>query len=102
MNIEDLLTVGEIDRLKEENEFFRRTDEEIYQEAEDNIRANIISFGTPFNFPDDPIHRKAMEEFVEILKRKSSNYYPSIDQYCCSVKAVNANDIDELLKEYDK
>lgn len=45
---------------------------------------------------------QAVKEFAEILKRKFHNYYPSIDQYCCSVKAVNANDIDELLKEYDK
>ena len=46
--------------------------------------------------------KQAVKEFAEILKRKFHNYYPSIDQYCCSVKAVNANDIDELLKEYDK
>lgn len=45
---------------------------------------------------------QAVKEFAEILKRKFHNYYSSIDQYCCSVKAVNANDIDELLKEYDK
>lgn len=79
MNIEDLLTVGEIDRLKDENKFLRRTDEEIYQEAEDNIRANIISFGTSCNWREDAIHRKAMEEFVEILKRKFRNEDTSID-----------------------
>ena len=70
----------EIDRLKEENERF-----------ENNMKSVL-----------EIEKKQAVKEFAEILKRKFHNYYPSIDQYCCSVKAVNANDIDELLKEYDK
>ena len=70
----------EIDRLKEENERF-----------ENNMKSVL-----------EIEKKQAVKEFAEILKRKLHNYYPGIDQYCCSVKAVNANDIDELLKEYDK
>ena len=44
----------------------------------------------------------AVKEFAEKVKEKCHNYYPSIDHYCCSEKAVNVKDIDELLKEYEK
>lgn len=33
------------------------------------------------------------------LKSKCHNYYPSIDHYCCSIKAVNLSDINEFIKE---
>lgn len=42
----------------------------------------------------------AVKEFAEKLKERCHNYYPSIDHYCCSVKAVSVKDIDELLQEY--
>lgn len=47
----------------------------------------------------------ARQETINVLnklKSKCHNYYPSIDHYCCSVKAVNLSDIDELLKEYEE
>lgn len=44
---------------------------------------------------------KAVKEFAERLKGKCHNYYPSIDHYCCSEKAVNVKDIDELVKKYE-
>lgn len=43
---------------------------------------------------------QAVNEFAEKLKERCHNYYPSIDHYCCSEKAVNVKDIDELLKEF--
>ena len=92
----------EIDRLKEENEFLNRSDEDRCKEAESTIRASIANAGTSCRWCEETIRKNAVKEFAENLKRKFHNYYPSIDQYCCSVKAVNANDIDELLKEYDK
>lgn len=46
--------------------------------------------------------KKSVREFAEELKGRCHNYYPSIDHYCCSVKAVSVKDINELLKEYDK
>ena len=46
--------------------------------------------------------KKSVKEFAEKLKERCHNYYPSIDHYCCSQKAVNVKDIDELLKEYEK
>ena len=48
------------------------------------------------------IERKAIEEFVEKLKKKVHNYYPSIDCYCTSKHVILVKDIDELLKEYKK
>ena len=47
------------------------------------------------------IERKAIEEFVEKLKKKVHNYYPSIDCYCTSKHVILVKDIDELLKEYN-
>lgn len=50
---------------------------------------------------DDEL-RNARQETINVLnklKSKCHNYYPSIDHYCCSVKAVNLSDIDELIKE---
>lgn len=50
---------------------------------------------------DDEL-RNARQETIDVLnklKNKCHNYYPSIDHYCCSVKAVNLSDIDELIKE---
>ena len=48
------------------------------------------------------IERRAVEEFVEKLKEKAHNYYPSIDSYCTSRHVILVKDIDELLKEYEK
>ena len=31
---------------------------------------------------------------ADAVKAKSHNFYPSIDHYCCSVKAVSLKDID--------
>ena len=69
-----------IDRLKEENESF-----------ENNMKSVL-----------EIEKKQAVKEFAENLKRKFRKYYISTDNYCCSVKGVNANDIDELLKEYEK
>lgn len=36
------------------------------------------------------------------LRNKCHNYYPSIDHYCCSVKAVNLSDINKMIEELKK
>lgn len=48
------------------------------------------------------IARQGTIDVLNKLKSKCHNYYPSIDHYCCSVKAVNLSDIDELIKELIK
>lgn len=48
------------------------------------------------------IRETELKQFAERLKERCHNYYPSIDHYCCSEKAVNVKDIDELLKGYEK
>ena len=45
---------------------------------------------------------RTLKQFVAKAKERCHNYYPSIDHYCCSEKAVSVKDIDELLKEYEK
>ena len=44
---------------------------------------------------------RTLKQFVVKAKERCHNYYPSIDHYCCSEKAVSVKDIDELLKEYE-
>ena len=104
MNIEDLLAVNEIDRLKEKNKFLWKTDEEIYQEAEDNIRASIANSGTSCHWCEDVIRKKAIKEFAEGLKRYLYNRYNSEDisyEEFCKANVI-FGDIDELLKDYEK
>ena len=43
--------------------------------------------------------KQAVKEFAEGLKKKALNYYPSIDHFYPSQKAVNINAIDEFFKE---
>lgn len=76
MNLQNLL--NEIAELKAENERF-----------ESNMK-NVLEIEK----------KNAVKEFAERLKMKTHNYYPSIDSYCISKKAVLVSEIDELLKEY--
>ena len=50
----------------------------------------------------DEAVKETAKNIIEKLKEKAHNYYPSIDHYCCSEKAIKLADIDELLKEYEK
>ena len=45
---------------------------------------------------------RTLKQFVVKAKERCHNYYPSIDHYCCSEKAVSVKDIDELLKDYEE
>ena len=73
------------------------------QEKEiDRLRAESKRFENNMKSVLEIEKKQAVKEFAENLKRKFSNYYKISGNYCCSVKAVNANDSDELLKEYEK
>lgn len=53
---------------------------------------------------DDEL-RNARQNTINVLnelKSKCHNYYPSIDHYCCSVKAVTLSDINNIIKELIK
>ena len=39
------------------------------------------------------------EKVIEELKKRSHNYYPSIDHYCLSHKAVNLKDAIEIVEK---
>ena len=45
--------------------------------------------------------KQAKIDVLNELKKKTHNYYPSIDSYCLSQRVVLVRDIDELLKEYE-
>lgn len=65
-----------------------------------DLKAENKQLKTECTLLDDEL-RIARQETINVLnklKSKCHNYYPSIDHYCCSVKAVNLSDIDELLK----
>ena len=88
--------VVEIERLKEENDYLKRTDEERYKEAEANIRAEIANGGTSCRWCEDTIRKNAVKEFAE--KAKMAFYY-EFDEI---IPSIMSDKIDELLKEYEK
>ena len=66
-----------------------------------DLKAENKQLKTECALLDDEL-RIARQETIDVLtelKSKCHNYYPSIDHYCCSVKAVNLSDIDELINE---
>mgnify|MGYP003415429187 FL=1 len=86
------------DRYKAEIERLKAQQREI-----DALREENKQLKTECALLDDEL-RIARQETINVLnklKSKCHNYYPSIDHYCCSVKAVNLSDINELLKEYE-
>ena len=45
--------------------------------------------------------KQAQIDVLNELKKKTHNYYPSIDSYCISQHVVLVRDIDELIKEIE-
>lgn len=43
--------------------------------------------------------KQAQIDVLNKLKKKTHNYYPSIDSYCVSQHVVLVRDVDELIKE---
>lgn len=77
--------------------------EKIKQAHEQRVK-EINQLKTECTLLDDELRiaRQGTIDVLNKLKSKCHNYYPSIDHYCCSVKAVNLSDIDELIKELIK
>lgn len=78
---------NEIERLKDD---YAKLQEQFvkYQTASDKeIKAQI---------------KQAQIDVLNELKKKTHNYYPSIDSYCVSQHVVLVRDIDELIKEVEK
>lgn len=91
----------EIERLS--NEYSKAFERLKSQQREiDSLKEENKCFENDMKSIPEIERKRAVKEFSENLKRKFRNYYLCSNNYCCSVKAVNANDIDELLKEYDK
>lgn len=45
--------------------------------------------------------KQAQIDVLNEIKKKTHNYYPSIDSYCISQHVVLVRDIDELIKEIE-
>lgn len=88
----------EIDRLKEENDFLNRTDEDRCKEAESTIRASIANAGTSCRWCEETIRKNAVKEFAEKVKEKALLHCKKIN--CYELKFIEET-IDELLKEYE-
>lgn len=88
--------VVEIERLKEENDYLKKTDEERYEEAEANIRAGIANGGTSCRWCEDTIRKNSVKEFAEKVKMA---FYYEFDEI---IPSIMSDKIDELLKEYEK
>ena len=89
----------EIDRLKEENEFLDRTDEDRCKEAESTIRASIANAGTSCRWCEETIRKNAVKECSEKVREKALSHCKTIN--CYELTFIEET-IDELLKEYEK
>lgn len=64
----------EIDRLKEENDFLNRTDEDRCKEAESTIRESIANAGTSCRWCEETIRKNAVKEFAQKIKDGVADY----------------------------
>lgn len=81
----------EIKQLKAENEKYLDSIESV-QAGRCRLRCQLTEQAV----------KQAKIEVLNKLKGKCHNYYPSIDHYCCSVKAVTLSDINNIIKELIK
>lgn len=67
----------------------------------DNLRGNVLIDVTPEL--EDTIAQQPTafdkEKVIEELQRRTHNYYPSIDCYCLSRKAVDLKESIEIVKK---
>ena len=74
----------EIERLKDENAKLQEQFAEYQLASDKEILAQV---------------KQAKIDVLSELKKKTHNYYPSIDSYCLSQHVVLVRDIDKLLEE---
>ena len=74
----------EIERLKDENAKLQEQFAEYQLASDKEILAQV---------------KQAKIDVLNELKKKTHNYYPSIDSYCLSQHVVLVRDIDKLLEE---
>lgn len=94
---------GDVSEYKAEIE--RLKDEIIYLERKIAIRDNALKDSDKaiemLEGKQDTIVKQAQIDVLNKLKKKTHNYYPSIDSYCVSQHIVLVRDIDELIKEVE-
>ena len=93
----------EITELESENQKLKDRIAELEKENRQLSKAiNSVQKGFDNGeFISKDCQTRTLKQFVVKAKERCHNYYPSIDHYCCSEKAVSVKDIDELLKEYE-
>lgn len=82
------------DRLKEAihtdfNEHYTQCHDSDQTELIDMVMDDIDEMPTIFD----------KEEVIKELQKHSHNYYPSIDHYCTSVKAVKLRDVIDIIEK---
>ena len=88
---------AEIERLKAEIE---RLEEQV--EMQRNEKWDAQDDLECYHDEIQNIVKQAQIDVLNKLKKKTHNYYSSIDSYCISQHIVLVRDIDELLKEYEE
>mgnify|MGYP002765338518 CR=1 FL=1 len=98
----------EITKLKEENKkdfdnFVKVNDELLKANMKLSVDKKQAQTDT-INAIDKEIRAQRKQTRIDVLnelKKKTHNYYPSIDSYCMSQHVVLVRDIDELIKEIE-
>lgn len=90
----------EIERLKAENDSLNKKISELEQ---DLIHAdeNVFYRECDVKLVEDKIKKQAQIDVLNKLKKKTHNYYSSIDSYCISQHVVLVRDIDGLIAEVE-
>lgn len=101
INARDIVNAGygdvseykaEIERLKAENTTLYEVRNNLLEENDKLLKDNVaLILGK----------KQAQIDMLNKLKKKTHNYYPSIDSYCISQHVVLVRDIDELIKEVE-
>lgn len=85
---------AEIERLKNANSGL--TDNLVfYKDKSYKLEKNVDKLKTEI----EQEVKQAQIDVLNEIKKKTHNYYPSIDSYCISQHVVLVRDIDELIKE---
>lgn len=98
---------AEIKRLRSKNiafearaDYFENAARSFAQELK-KYETQIANLKADFNSLQES-YKQAQIDVLNELKKKTHNYYPSIDSYCISQHIVLVRDIDELIEEIEK
>lgn len=100
---------AEIERLKEKNNELNKKnwllEEELKKKELEITYARNNGYEKGYDECEEYMKDKIKQAQVDVLnelKKKTHNYYPSIDSYCISQHVVLVRDVDKLIEEVEK